>query len=1387
MKQLGAQIIAAAMLTLAVASLLHAAPIALTGMATSTGRGCQGDQICDVTTECTGGTSCSNRYENCQPCASTVKMCGSEVVSAPGICSEDSGSASCYPVQPSCTDKAIADPHVILTFEAFTKKKLTMNVTPETATGLAGSTLNYKIGIENKNPKTLQLVTTTEIPPGWSVNLPDETTVPERGKKEIVMRITSNESASDNSYPILIGMYNRELGLFANAEVTYVVGSRGAPGVNTTPQVNKGVPGQTIMYNVTVTNNDPPGFDPSTIGLKAVAPGGFNPVFTPASIKVGAGLSGSVRLDVTSPSNATEQEYGIIINATANKLSGMDFIKYAVDFCGNGVCDLDEDVTCDKDCPVDPFITCNGRCETELDDGLQFTATVTIPFQKFIICNRNTTMAACSSAAKSNACGPGKQCLCTNYRPICSMKCVDTKGAYYILLNGTDSYRSIGNYSYACPYVDLPGFKVMRDEFQKAKADYEKARSALKESIKKNATLAEKAEMQPCNDALSTMISTLNDFLIYANKVIDTPAKSNTTAARDRADIIREDLEKTYNSYCRGASGLLQISGISVPQAEKDTVVGVAVDVSNIGNTPYYGMAACDFTGGAGEKSNSSSTCELVEGGRAATFSVPALVTSPGAWKARCKAMGSLLSDCSYPTIHDDKTNNFTVYTKETYVVDVSGNCSADKIICSVRTTRPGCGACSLDSIECRRTGAVNSTDIFECDKPPSGVYTLYGYVRSTENCRPIEPVMKNASVRCPGCGDGLVEGGEQCEMPYTNNNPKCVQTETTCLGKLFAARDKSGFCTVSCGCSYDEYELSCERGKCGAECVDGETRVVKLNTTGGTCTCVEQCGSSCSWNGCQCETGAVAITGVPTVQVTHSSAGGGVVTVTATGTSATEVEIFVDGFIIRSCNTFPCSVTATYDQGTHYYYARAVNPLGIDIDPDAGTKSFTVGAGGGVSGSANGTGGLNTSTVMLDVSVSPAAGITTSDTVILSAVGNGPRSFKDIDIYVDGSLKKICTNYPRSVPCTYRTTYTAGAHTYFATANDTAGTEVRDPDTGSKSFDVADNGSSGGSGGGGSGSSNATKLKCYAKIDTKSCTYNSATRRYDVYVSASWDNGTHAHWEIEDNTGPKVYERRFNRTEPMAGPGLKSMKLLVHDVDDKALCFASETIYCGPGTATGKDIDIIFDIKNVIPLNATNVKLIIAANKDIDFARILNLVQEPMDVTVFGVSGNTSIMGVSDKMRIYDNRSYVGNSLSGTFKAGTNITLDYAVTVREPGDYTLLAMANYSGKVERFTKKIKATNCAQINSILAKKGDACKEFATVCDKPSDWSIVESCAQSTEPVTTGGESPLGAGIGIAAAALLGGLGYKYRYPIRDKINKLKKKKEEEVSIDFEEK
>ena len=86
--------------------------------------------------------------------------------------------------------------------------------------------------------------------------------------------------------------------------------------------------------------------------------------------------------------------------------------------------------------------------------------------------------------------------------------------------------------------------------------------------------------------------------------------------------------------------------------------------------------------------------------------------------------------------------------------------------------------------------------------------FTWVNSANPKEGCKPVS-----------ACGNGVINFGEQCELPNTVNNNYCLQSNHQCSGRLYGSRDSYGNCNSACGCSYDSFSYSCSIGHCGAEC----------------------------------------------------------------------------------------------------------------------------------------------------------------------------------------------------------------------------------------------------------------------------------------------------------------------------------------------------------------------------------------------------------------------------------------------------------------------------------------------------------------------------------------------------------------------------------------
>lgn len=68
-------------------------------------------------------------------------------------------------------------------------------------------------------------------------------------------------------------------------------------------------------------------------------------------------------------------------------------------------------------------------------------------------------------------------------------------------------------------------------------------------------------------------------------------------------------------------------------------------------------------------------------------------------------------------------------------------------------------------------------------------------------------------------CGNGVINPGEQCELPNTLNNSYCGQTTMRCIDNATGLRDAFGNCNWGCSCNEDNFVYKCIKGSCGAQC----------------------------------------------------------------------------------------------------------------------------------------------------------------------------------------------------------------------------------------------------------------------------------------------------------------------------------------------------------------------------------------------------------------------------------------------------------------------------------------------------------------------------------------------------------------------------------------
>lgn len=931
-------------------------------------QGCNNNMICDKQLSCDISTqTCTPIYSNCRGCGTSIVKCSAEkTVVAANICQESAGGAECVENPRACTQGSLSinEPNVVLKFNVFTAKDIVITVDPPSVTTLPGTEMNYRLSVENKNPTKLVFTLAYEAPEGWIVNIADQISVDGNRKKETQFSVKSKDTATNNAYKIKIILIEPTLSLFLSKDAEYVIGERGAPILDINPRFQEGLPGQMLTYTVTVKNNDPAGFDSSTIFLRPVVPAGWQGRLSDTSVTLSPGETATATLDVISSLNATGSEL-VGVNATSNTLASVIFAEYQLNFCGDGVCSIGEASTCVQDCPNDPIFSCKlagGRCEQETDIGVHFSSDVSMLVNKFVICNKRFTQQQCEAAFDSRTCGIDNACLCGDRlgETQCNIRCVDNRGFYFLYARGgTVTARSIANYTFTCPFVDLQSLIALKGDFEDSLENFEQAYSGLLETVNQGNDDT-KAKFQPCLDAHSKIINDINSHISYMDKVIASPAKSNTTDARQRSVTLKNNIEHLINEFCAlGVTGLLKIENFVAPDlVEIGSTMTTTFTVKNVGTISYYGFVSCDFTLGSSKK-QANTTCRPLNPGDSFTDSVTAQPDSVGTWSASCKSYGSFNQDCSDHSVHSIRTASFDTYTKNVNVVDVTTSCTASGIQCVVRTNSPqDCAACRIElgstTSECIKTGKNGTRTFFDCGER-MGVTNLTGYVTPGENCNPVPPTKKNASAYCPGCGSGRIDQGETCEPPGTDNNPFVKQQASlTCEGKRALFRDAFGFCTPTCEASIDQPRSVCIKNSCLAQCGEGETKTVVVTEGFGSCRATQQCGEECDFLNATCEPRLPGVNRTTsrngTIFLSTEHFPGNITTNTTvritgfTDASNVRIDIFLDGALVKTCSVAQCDYFAKINRtGIHNYYATLLTGNITVRDPAAGSKSFVV------------------------------------------------------------------------------------------------------------------------------------------------------------------------------------------------------------------------------------------------------------------------------------------------------------------------------------------------------------------------------------------------------------------------------------------------------------
>ena len=170
-------------------------------------------------------------------------------------------------------------------------------------------------------------------------------------------------------------------------------------------------------------------------------------------------------------------------------------------------------------------------------------------------------------------------------------------------------------------------------------------------------------------------------------------------------------------------------------------------------------------------------------------------------------------SDCIYPSFEEPFKEGCYSFEEKYDYLRGSYYCS-NSIWYDPDIDRRYCLKCSLDW-----------TDTNNCCGDDDYEYFIKG-TDGTEACCDSSSycVVGGECTKCETCGNEIIEKSEQCESPHTQNNSYCNQTSIMCLDNKLGIRDNYGNCNEWCSCTYDNFNYSCIKGQCGAECNEDGT-----------------------------------------------------------------------------------------------------------------------------------------------------------------------------------------------------------------------------------------------------------------------------------------------------------------------------------------------------------------------------------------------------------------------------------------------------------------------------------------------------------------------------------------------------------------------------------
>ena len=218
----------------------------------------------------------------------------------------------------------------------------TVTASPSSQSVDPGSSVSYNVTVTNNDSATCGEAVfslSSNEPSAWSSSFsPSSLTLAPGATGTATLSETPDGAAASGTYPVGVTATHTAASLSGDHEVTATVNSvpdpcsEAAPTVTATPSNQSVDPGSSVAYTVTVVNNDSATCGDVVFSLSSTEPSAWSSSFSPSSLTLAPGATGTATLSETPDGAAASGTYpvGVTATHTAASLSGSDEVTATV-------------------------------------------------------------------------------------------------------------------------------------------------------------------------------------------------------------------------------------------------------------------------------------------------------------------------------------------------------------------------------------------------------------------------------------------------------------------------------------------------------------------------------------------------------------------------------------------------------------------------------------------------------------------------------------------------------------------------------------------------------------------------------------------------------------------------------------------------------------------------------------------------------------------------------------------------------------------------------------------------------------------------------------------------------------------------------------------------